>query len=114
MNVDSGTLSKSGTGNETYLMNQSFTPSVIMFFVSGKSSDTENHIAIGYWHTGGLDGTLQVSNGKSSQTRAKTLSHFESTTEKVAFTCTGVASGQFTLNHTAGDANYLIHWLAMA
>jgi hypothetical protein len=122
MQIDSGTLARGSTGNATWFMNQIFEPELIFFWVSGKvSGDTETHMAIGYWHktpSSTLDGTVQTSNGKSSETRAKTLSHYAATTEKVAFTCTGVGSGalagEFYLNHTAVDANYNIHWMALA
>lgn len=114
MNIDSGTLAKSGTGNATWIMNLNFEPELILFFLSGKTSgDTENHEAIGYWH-GGTDGTLQASSGKSSETRSKAMSHFAATTEKVAFTVTGTDVGEFSTNHTAADVNYNVHWLAIA
>lgn len=117
MNVDSGTFARGSTGNQTLLMNNAFVPSLIMFYVTGKTSgDTEAHIAIGYWH--GSDGTVQASAGKSSETRAKTLSHYAGTTEKLAFTVTGVGSGgtlgEIYINWTAVDANYNVHYIAMA
>lgn len=115
MTVDSGTFARSTTGSTTYLMNQSFTPALLFFFVTGKTSaDTETHGAIGYYGTGALDGTLQFSSGKSSETRAKTLSHYAGTVEKIAFTVTSIATpGEFSVNYTAADVNYNIHWIAI-
>lgn len=117
MNADSGTFARATTGTAIYAMNQNFTPKVIFFFASGKSADTETHMAIGYWHndgSGALDGTLQASSGKSSETRSKTLSHYAGTTEKLGFTVTGVDVGEFTLNWSAADSAYNVHWLAFA
>lgn len=120
MNISSGTLAKATgfTGSSTFLMNENFTPELIFFFVTGKTSgDTETHGAIGYWHaipSSSADGTVQHSSGKSSETRTKTLSHYAGTTEKIAFTVTGVASGGYTLNFTASDSNYNIHRICIA
>ena len=118
MQIDSGTFARSTTGNATYLMNQSFTPELIFFYATGKTSgDTETHTALGYWHktpSASLDGTVQSSSGKSSETRAKTFSHYAGTTEKIAFTVTGVDVGEYTLNFTAADVNYNIHVLLIA
>ncbi len=112
MNTDSGTISHNGSGSSSYLMNISFTPAVIFFFVSGRTSgDTEDHMAIGYYH--GSDGTVQASAGKSSETRSKTLSHYAGTVEKINFVVTGVSSGQFDITYTSCDVNYNIHWLAL-
>lgn len=112
MIVDSGTFARASTGNATYIMNESFTPILILFFVSGLTSgDTETHFSIGYYH--GLDGTLQASSGKSSETRTKALSHYAGTIEKIAFTVTDVDEGEFSLNYTAADVNYNIHFLAL-
>ncbi len=113
--VESGAFARNGTGSVTYLYNDpTFMPSIITFYVSGKvSGDTENHFAVGYWH-GGTDGTLQASAGKSSSTRTKAMSHYAGTTEKIAFTVTSVAAGEFTLNYTAADVNYNIHQISMA
>jgi hypothetical protein len=115
MTIESGTFARATTGSVTYLYNDpTFVPSMITFYVSGKvSGDTENHFAVGYWH-GGTDGTLQASAGRSSSTRLKTLSHYAGTVEKIAFTVTGVAPGEFTLNYTAADVNYNIHQVSMA
>lgn len=118
MNISSGTFARSTTGSATFLMNEAFTPELIFFWVTGKTSgDTETHVAVGYWHTipsSSADGTLQASSGKASETRTKTLSHYAGTTEKIAFTVTGVASGEYTLNFTAADVNYNIHRLCIA
>lgn len=114
MNIDSGTFARATTGSATYIMNNNFVPELIFFYATGKTSaDTETHIALGYWH-GGPDGTLQASNGKSSETRSKSFSHYAGTTEKIAFTVTGVISGEYTLNYTAADSNYNIHALLIA
>lgn len=115
MNVDSGTFARNTTGSVTYLMNDAFTPHLLTFRLAGKTSgDTEAHVAVGYWHTDGLDGTLQASNGKSSETRSKAMSHYAGTTEKIAFTVTSVASGEFTINWSAADSAYNVHWIAQA
>lgn len=115
MNVQSGTFARATTGSVTYLYADSgFTPTVIQFYITGKTSgDTETHIGIGYWH-GGTDGTLQASAGKSSETRTKAMSFYAGTVEKIAFTVTSVAAGEFTLNYTAADVNYNIHQLSMS
>ena len=113
MNINSGTFSRNGAGSVTYIMPGSFTPELMHFWIAGKSGDTETHIAVGYWH-GGTDGTLQASAGKSSETRTKAMSHYAGTVEKVAFTVTSVDVGEFTLNDTASDVNYTIHWMAQA
>lgn len=120
MNISSGTFAKvtGFVGTTTFLMNESFIPEMIFFFVSGKTSgDTEPHQAIGYWHaipSGSADGTVQEASSKSSETRTKTLSHYAGGTEKIGFTVTGVAAGQYTLNFTASDVNYNIHRLCLA
>lgn len=115
MTIESGTFARATTGGVTYLYNSgSFVPSFIQFYITGKTSgDTETHLAIGYWH-GGTDGTLQASAGKSSETRTKAMSFYAGTVEKIAFTVTSVAPGEFTLNYTAADVNYNIHQISMA
>jgi hypothetical protein len=42
------------------------------------------------------------------------MSFYAGTTEKIAFTVTSVAAGEFTLNYTAADVNYNIHQISMA
>lgn len=121
MNISSGTLAKATgfTGSATFVMNESFTPEIIIFLVSGKTSgDTEPHLTIGYWHAlpagSSADGTVQEASSKSSETRTKTLSHYAGNVEKIAFTVTGVASGEYTLNFTASDSLYNIHRICLA
>lgn len=118
MVCDSGTFARASTGNATFLFpNESFDPSILLFWVAGKTSgDTETHFTQGYWHkttSATLDGTLQASSGKSSETRSKTLSHYAGTTEKIAFTVTGTAAGEFSVNFTAADSSYNMHFLAI-
>lgn len=120
MQISSGTLAKATgfTGSATFLMNESFIPEIIIFFVSGKTSgDTEPHLAIGYWHklpTGSADGTVQEAASKSTETRTKTLSHYAGNVEKIGFTVTGVAAGEYTVNFTASDSLYNIHRICIA
>lgn len=120
MQIDSGTLARAtgvlGTG--TYLMNLLFLPEIMIFIISGKTSgDTETHMSVGYWHqtpSGSLDGTLQASAGKSSETRAKTMSHLAGTVEKIAFICAATIPGEFDLTWSKSDSAYNVHWIGIA
>ena len=123
MTIDGGTFARSTTGSPTYLLpNESgMTPKVIIYSISGKTSgDVENHRSLG-WGFASTDMVTQnfgdTTGGKSTDSSSKVISHWSrvsgAITEKIAATLTSVDVGEFTMNFTAADVNYNIHFLAI-
>ena len=121
----SGTFSQGSTGNAS-LTGLTFLPKYLRFTISGRFGTTETVVQ---FSTGNTDGTNQSAHSifqdtTSSRSKAYTnrcVNHFQrvsgSITEKlvatfVSFDNNGGGSYGFTLNFTAADSNYQIHFEA--
>lgn len=122
MTVERGSFSTASTGNLTVLFaNSGLTAEEIEFSVGPSgSSDTDNHICLGYMNGSqqtALSTFSDTTGEKTAQVNNKCISHYTRSggtiTEIIAATRVSIATaGEFTINFSAANVNYTIYFRA--
>lgn len=123
MSVELGSYSTGSTGNTTVLLNGSFTPSVVWFWIGARSgtNETDIRLAVGSADfANGNDTAMSTFNGTNKGTRPSTtkcVRHYidsAGATLKLEGNQVSSASGQFVINMTTVDSNYPIYFIAFS
>lgn len=123
MSAEIGSFSRGSTGNATVVLNGSFTPSVVYFWVGARSSTNETDVR---FSVGAADfpNSLQsamatfvgAANKGTRPTTSKCIMHYRDNagaTLVLDGSLVSASPGDFTVNMTTVDSNYPIYFIAI-
>ena len=120
--IESGTFSKGSAGSSTVILNDTTLVADLIFFwvTSAGASDTVDHLGEGFMHALGQAAFTAFGDSTSSKSSAdagKCIEHNArisgTLTEIISASKTSIGTGDFTLNFSAANSSYQIHFLAI-